>query len=535
MRWRRGREGEETASASRADDTPDAPPARDDAATVGDAAVAGADGVEGQDEPRDRSGSRTADEVAAPPTPRVAPEPRPEPPRFTLDERDLERTVRRTVARALAEDLGDRGDLTTIATVPAGLLGTAEIVVKRRGVVSGTSVFAAAFEQFDQRVEVTFDVADGNVVEPGPIGRVRGPLRSILTAERTALNLLGHLSGIASVTREFVDAVAGTACEVRDTRKTTAGLRLLEKLAVTHGGGVNHRVGLHDALLVKDNHVAAAGGVTAATRAALERAEGRPVQIEVTTLGELDEAIAAGATDVLLDNFTPTGVAEAVAHAGGRVLLEASGTIDLRTVRAYAEAGVDRVAVGRITHSAPWLDISLDVVVTEEPARAAPAAVSADDQPEASPLDEEPARDDADADDAAGATVQDAADGDGGSTPAREQPVDDEDEVHGGDDDAAMLGLALEEVLRDAGVAAEDLEEGALHDDEEPEADDDRDEHRTDAQKLDADALDDEADADGGEEEALADDRERPPPEESLFAWRDAPFVHRRDREDGSD
>jgi nicotinate-nucleotide pyrophosphorylase (carboxylating) len=256
-----------------------------------------------------------------------------------------------------------------VATVPAGLPGEASLVARADGVVAGCELVARVFAAVDPDVEVDLEVVDGDRVTRGQVlGRVRGPLRSVLAGERTALNFLTHLSGIATRTRAFADAVAGTGCAVRDTRKTTPGLRLLEKVAVRAGGGVNHRVGLHDALLVKDNHVAAAGGVAEATRRALAAADGRHVQVEVTSLAELDEAVDAGARDVLLDNFTPAGCAEVVEHLAARqlperVLLEASGTIRLDTVADFARSGVDRVAVGALTHSAPQLDIALDVRV----------------------------------------------------------------------------------------------------------------------------------------------------------------------------
>ncbi|MEX1164463.1 MAG: carboxylating nicotinate-nucleotide diphosphorylase [Nitriliruptor sp.] len=281
------------------------------------------------------------------------------------------------VARALAEDLGvavdatpaqrRAADATATATIPPDLPGEASLVARADGVIAGTALVELTFAAVDPSLAVSIDVADGAAVTRGQVlGAVTGPLASVLAGERTALNFLTHLSGVATRTREFARAVDGTGCVVRDTRKTTPGLRLLEKAAVRAGGGVNHRVGLADALLVKDNHVAAAGGVAEATRRALAAVGGRHVQVEVTSLAELDAAVDAGARDVLLDNFTPEGCAEAVAHLAARdlaerVLLEASGTIRLDTVAAYAASGVDRVAVGALTHSAPQLDIALDV------------------------------------------------------------------------------------------------------------------------------------------------------------------------------
>lgn len=266
------------------------------------------------------------------------------------------------VARALAEDLGESGDLTSRACVPAGLEGTARVVVREAGVVYGLGAARAAFAAVDRRLAVEEHVEDGERMASGAaVLTVGGPLRPILTAERTVLNLLGHLSGVATLTRRYVDAVAGTGCRVRDTRKTTPGLRLLEKAAVRAGGGTNHRWGLADALLIKDSHVAAAGGVAAAIRAALEAAGGLPVQVEVEDLTQLARALEAGATDVLLDNMGPEQVRQAVHRVGERARLEASGRIDLDNVRSYAETGVHRVAVGALTHSARWLDLALEV------------------------------------------------------------------------------------------------------------------------------------------------------------------------------
>jgi nicotinate-nucleotide pyrophosphorylase (carboxylating) len=282
--------------------------------------------------------------------------------------------LREAVARALAEDLGEGGDLTSRACVPEGVSGEAVLVARRGGVIAGLDAVAETFRQVDARGAPDVDARtsvrsrvrararDGEAVEAGSVvAEVVGPLRGLLTAERTALNLVGHLSGVATTTRRYVDAVAGTGCVVRDTRKTTPGLRLLEKAAVVAGGGTNHRVGLHDALLVKDNHIVAAGGVAKATRAALAAATGRPVQIEVTSLEEAVSAVEAGARDLLIDNLDPEGVRAIVAAVGERARLEASGGVSEESVRAYARTGVHSVAVGRLTHSAPWLDIAMDV------------------------------------------------------------------------------------------------------------------------------------------------------------------------------
>jgi nicotinate-nucleotide pyrophosphorylase (carboxylating) len=276
--------------------------------------------------------------------------------------------ARDIVRRALAEDLDLAGDVTAEATVPPEAVGTARLVARAEGVVAGLALVGEVYDQLDPRVAVRLRARDGDAVTVGQVlAEVEGPLRSVLTGERTALNLVTHLSGVATVTARYVAAVADTGCVVRDTRKTTPGLRLLEKAAVRAGGGVNHRTGLSDALLVKDNHVAAAGGVAAATHAALAGARGRSVQIEVDSLEELEAAVAAGARDVLLDNFDVERTRAAVERVReleddhGRILLESSGGLDLERVRAYAQAGVDRIAVGALTHSAPQLDLALDL------------------------------------------------------------------------------------------------------------------------------------------------------------------------------
>lgn len=269
------------------------------------------------------------------------------------------------VATALAEDLGDGGDATSAATVPADATATARLVARAAGVVAGLDAAAAVFTAVDDAVGFTAQARDGDRVEPGAtLATVHGPTRAVLGGERAALNLLSHLSGVATVTARYVAAVAGTGCAVRDTRKTLPGLRALQKAAVTAGGGINHRRSLGDALLVKDNHAAAAGGVAAATKAALDGAQGRPVQVEVDDLDQLDQALAAGACAVLLDNFTVDALRQGLARARREpraIFVEASGTIALDTVRAVAETGVDAVAVGALTHSAPALDIGLDL------------------------------------------------------------------------------------------------------------------------------------------------------------------------------
>ncbi len=269
--------------------------------------------------------------------------------------------VRRVVERALAEDVG-KGDVTTACTVPAEARARAELVARQDLVVAGLEVALAAFRQLDPEVAWQAGAEAGQPVARGVVlGRLEGRARALLTAERVALNFLQRLSGIATLTRRFVEAVAGTKARVRDTRKTTPLLRALEKEAVAVGGGEPHRFSLDAAVLVKDNHVRLAGSVAEATRRALRGAEGLEVEIEVDRLEQIADALAAGARLLLLDNFTPAEVREAVGLVAGRARLEASGGIRLENVRAYAEAGVDYVAVGALTHSAPAADISLEI------------------------------------------------------------------------------------------------------------------------------------------------------------------------------
>ncbi|MDP9363020.1 MAG: carboxylating nicotinate-nucleotide diphosphorylase [Chloroflexota bacterium] len=265
---------------------------------------------------------------------------------------------------ALAEDLGT-GDVTTRATIAPDVQATGTIVAKAAGVVSGLPVAAAVFARVDPAIEVRHLTADGERVEAGNVlVDVAGPAAGLLAAERVALNFLQRLSGVATATARYVEAVAGTGARIVDTRKTTPGMRALEKAAVRHGGGHNHRVGLADGVLIKDNHLAALPGPDAVARAVRLAREHAPhtlrIEVEVTTLGELHQALAAGADVVLLDNMEPSLLREAVAVTAGRALLEASGGVTLATVRAVAETGVDLVSVGALTHSAPALDISLD-------------------------------------------------------------------------------------------------------------------------------------------------------------------------------
>jgi nicotinate-nucleotide pyrophosphorylase (carboxylating) len=271
--------------------------------------------------------------------------------------------VRSFVAAALAEDLAGGIDVTTSATVPSGERGCADLVARAPGVVAGLPVAEAVFWLVSADVQSSAIAADGDPVGTGQsLLTVSGPVGPILTAERTALNVLCHLSGVATLTRRWVDAVAGTGARIRDTRKTLPGMRALEKYAVRCGGGVNHRMSLADAALIKDNHVAAAGSVGAAFAAVRAYAPGLPLEVECDTLDQVAEALAVGADLILLDNFDVPGLAAAVRLADGRALLEASGGLTLANARSVAQTGVDYLAVGALTHSAPALDIGLDLV-----------------------------------------------------------------------------------------------------------------------------------------------------------------------------
>lgn len=269
---------------------------------------------------------------------------------------------------ALEEDVDDGQDITTVATVPATQRATLDLVSRASGVVAGVPVAALVFTLIDDAADITieFRAHDGDVVTPGAsIMVIEGPTHVLLTAERTALNFLGHLSGIATLTATWVDAIAGTGAAIRDTRKTTPGLRSLEKYAVRCGGGVNHRMSLSDAALVKDNHVVAAGGVRAAFDQVRERFPGVDVEVEVDSLPQFAEALDAGADVILLDNFSLEQMREAVAQNAGRATLEASGGLTLERAREVAETGVRYLAVGALTHSAPVLDIGADLTWEE--------------------------------------------------------------------------------------------------------------------------------------------------------------------------
>jgi nicotinate-nucleotide pyrophosphorylase (carboxylating) len=272
--------------------------------------------------------------------------------------------VQRIVYTALAEDLGDPPrDVTSEATIPGDQVDTAELVARAPGVVAGLPVAAQVFAAtsggtatFEQLVEEGSRVQRGDV-----LAVVGGPTRSLLTAERTALNLLCRMSGVATHTRRWADALAGTKAIVLDTRKTTPGLRVLEKYAVRAGGGTNKRMGLYDVAMIKDNHKLAAGGITAAYEKVRSAFPDVPVQVEVTTLAEAEEAVGAGAGFLLCDNMTPGLLREVVVAVGGRAELEATGNLTLDTVQAYAATGVDYLSVGGLTHSSPILDIAMDL------------------------------------------------------------------------------------------------------------------------------------------------------------------------------
>jgi nicotinate-nucleotide pyrophosphorylase (carboxylating) len=269
---------------------------------------------------------------------------------------------------ALAEDVGT-GDLTARSVVDPAATASGRMLLKQRGVISGMSVVRHVLESVDPEIEWHPVVADGDVLQdPTTLGEIAGPARSILTAERTALNFIQRLSGIATATREYVDAVAGTNARIVDTRKTTPGMRVLEKQAVRDGGGHNHRFGLFDGVLIKDNHIAAMGGDKAIAsiidQARMHVPHTVRIEIEVTSLEQLNLALSASVDVIMLDNMPPETMRRAVEITSGRALLEASGGVTLKTVRAIAETGVDLISVGALTHSAPALDISLDLALS---------------------------------------------------------------------------------------------------------------------------------------------------------------------------
>ena len=271
--------------------------------------------------------------------------------------------VDRVVRAALAEDVG-AGDLTTEAVVSAEARCRAALVIEEPGVVCGLAAAGAVFTALDPATAVEPMLADGSRLDagdvPARVATVEGPARAVITGERTALNLLGRLSGVATLTARYAERVEGTGATILDTRKTTPGLRALEKYAVRCGGGTNHRAGLYDAILLKENHLRLAGGITAALAAIGDR-NGTPVEVEAETLAEVAEALSAGAARILLDNMSVDEVRAAVELVAGRATLEASGGISLATVRDYAETGVDFISVGALTHAAVSLGVSLEV------------------------------------------------------------------------------------------------------------------------------------------------------------------------------
>jgi nicotinate-nucleotide pyrophosphorylase (carboxylating) len=273
--------------------------------------------------------------------------------------------VEDAVRAALLEDLGRAGDITTNATIPAARQARAVIAARQPGIVAGLDLAKAAFRLLDPALSFETRIADGTAVTPGAIlATIEGPARALLSAERVALNFLGRLSGIATLTARYVATVAHTKARIVCTRKTTPGLRTFEKYAVLCGGGFNHRFGLDDAILIKDNHIAVAGGIIPALRT-VKAAIGHlvKIEIEVDTLDQLDEVLTEGADVVLLDNMTPAQLREAVARVKGRLLTEASGGVTLETVAAIAESGVDMISVGALTHSAKVLDVGLDIQI----------------------------------------------------------------------------------------------------------------------------------------------------------------------------
>ena len=263
---------------------------------------------------------------------------------------------------AFAEDVGD-GDHTTLSTIPADARGKQRLIVKEEGVLAGVDIARKVFERFDPELKMTVYIEDGARVKPGDIAfEVEGSVRSLLQTERTMLNIMQRMSGIATMTARYQDRLAGLKTKVLDTRKTTPGMRLLEKEAVKIGGGANHRIGLFDMILIKDNHVDFAGGITQAVTRAKEycQSTGRnlKIEVEVRNTQEIDEALAAGVDRIMLDNFTPERTREAVARIAGCTEIESSGGITLDTLRAYGECGVDYISVGALTHSVKGLDMS---------------------------------------------------------------------------------------------------------------------------------------------------------------------------------
>jgi nicotinate-nucleotide pyrophosphorylase (carboxylating) len=270
--------------------------------------------------------------------------------------------IKSLVAAALDEDLGKAGDITSKALIDPHLEAEGVVVAKQGGVVAGLRCVELAFKLLEETGRFESLVKDGDIVKAGAkLATIKASARTLLAAERTALNFLGHLSGIATLAKKFADEIAPAKARIIDTRKTLPGLRLLEKYAVECGGGVNHRMGLYDAILIKDNHVALCGGIAQALEKARANNRGVEVQIEVDTLEQLDEALNAGAKRILLDNMNVATLTEAVKLNQGRAILEASGGVTLQSVKKIAETGVDLISVGALTHSAPNFDVSLEI------------------------------------------------------------------------------------------------------------------------------------------------------------------------------
>ena len=271
--------------------------------------------------------------------------------------------IRRIVAGALAEDIG-AGDVTSVPIIPTSTRLRGEFLVKADGVIAGLAVAWQTFVEVDRNTTFEQLVGEGAAVRKGDIvARVEGKGPGILIAERTALNFMQRMSGIATLTKRYVDAVAGTRARILDTRKTVPGLRVLDKMAVKLGGGANHRIGLYDMVLIKDNHIEAAGGITAAVKRVREQGGDLAIEVEVESLEQLDEALALGVDRIMLDNMSPETMREAVRRTADRVELEASGGINLDSVAAVAATGVDLISVGALTHSVSALDISLDITL----------------------------------------------------------------------------------------------------------------------------------------------------------------------------
>lgn len=274
---------------------------------------------------------------------------------------DLSPEITECIRRALAEDIG-RGDATTESIVPAEGKTEAQIVAKQHGIIAGLDIAGKVFALLDDGLEFKSTVAEGAAVEKGTVvAKLFGSARSLLMGERTALNFLGRMSGIATLTRQFVDLVDGTGAKILDTRKTAPGLRLIDKIAVRRGGGQNHRQGLFDMILIKDNHIDYAGSLAQAVNQARANGGGLEIEVECRSLENVEEALALGVTRILLDNMTLDMMREAVQLTAGRAQLEASGNVDLQTVRAIAETGVDLISVGALTHSPQVFDVSLRV------------------------------------------------------------------------------------------------------------------------------------------------------------------------------